>query len=88
MRTALISDIHGNYDGLMAVMADIAEQHCDRVLCLGDLVDGGLQSVEVVRELQSSGVLTVRGNHDEYGVWDDTLPGDVRFFAVSAGGDH
>ena len=26
MKTALISDIHGNYDGLKAVLADIAEQ--------------------------------------------------------------
>ena len=83
MKTALISDIHGNYDGLKAVLADIAEQHCDRVICLGDLVDGGLQSVEVVRELQASKVLTVRGNHDEYGVWDDTLPADVRDFLRS-----
>ena len=80
MRTALISDIHGNHDGLMAVLTDIEAQACDRIVCLGDLVDGGLQSVEVVEELRSRDVLIVRGNHDEYAVYDDTLPSEVRDF--------
>ena len=66
MRTALISDIHGNYTGLLAVLADIEDQKCDRILCLGDLVDGGPQSVEVVRLFQEQDILTVQGNHDEY----------------------
>lgn len=83
MRTALISDIHGNLDGLRAVFADIAGQSCDRIVCLGDLVDGGGQSVEVVRELRDRYVLTVRGNHDESGAWDDTLPRDVRAYLRS-----
>lgn len=66
MRTALISDIHGNYAGLLAVLADIEDQKCDRILCLGDLVDGGPQSVEVVRLFQEQAILSVQGNHDEY----------------------
>lgn len=78
MRTALISDIHGNYDGLLAVLADIERQGCDRILCLGDLVDGGLQSVEVVQCIRERCIITVRGNHDESAVWDFTLPLEVR----------
>lgn len=66
MRTALISDIHGNYAGLLAVLADIEQQQCGRILCLGDLVDGGPQSVEVVRFFQEQAILSVQGNHDEY----------------------
>ena len=66
MRTALISDIHGNFAGLQAVLADINQNHCDRILCLGDLVDGGLQSAEVVKYFQDSLILSVQGNHDEY----------------------
>lgn len=66
MRTALISDIHGNFAGLQAVLADINQNHCDRILCLGDLVDGGLQSAEVVKYFQDSSILSVQGNHDEY----------------------
>ena len=66
MRTALISDVHGNYAGLLAVLADIEQQQYDRILCLGDLVDGGPQSMEVVRLLQERAISSVRGNHDEY----------------------
>jgi len=76
MRTALISDIHGNYDGLQAVLKDIERQGCDRILCLGDLVDGGTQSVEVVRLFQQRAIPVVQGNHDEYP--DAPLPPDVR----------
>ena len=66
MRTALISDIHGNYEGLSAVLADIERRQYDRILCLGDLVDGGMQSTEVVRRVQELAIPTVQGNHDEY----------------------
>ena len=83
MRTALISDIHGNYDGLQAVLADIAGQQCDRVICLGDLVDGGTQSTEVARAIRDLGIMTVRGNHDESAVWDSTLPEDVQAYLKS-----
>jgi predicted phosphodiesterase len=64
MRTALISDIHGNYAGLMAVLADIETQSCDRILCLGDLVDGGEDNDEVATYFRENGILTIQGNHD------------------------
>lgn len=76
MRTAIVSDIHGNYDGLQAVLADIERQKCDRILCLGDLVDGGAQSVEVVQLFQQRAITVVQGNHDEYP--DAALPPDVK----------
>jgi predicted phosphodiesterase len=69
MRTALISDIHGNYDGLLATLDDIARLRCDRILCLGDLVDGGPDGLKVVELLRERALPTVRGNHDE---WPDT----------------
>jgi predicted phosphodiesterase len=64
-RTALISDIHGNLAGLAAVLADIERCGCDRVLCLGDLVEGGDDDDGVVAELRRRGIRSVRGNHDE-----------------------
>lgn len=75
MRTALISDIHGNYDGLLAVLEDIARLRCDRILCLGDLVDGGHYGPEVVALLRERAVPTVQGNHDEWP--STTLPLDT-----------
>ena len=65
MRTAIVSDIHGNFAGLMAVIADIQRHNCDRILCLGDLADGGQQSADVVQYLRDHNILTVQGNHDE-----------------------
>ena len=77
-RTALISDIHGHYAGLLAVLADAQAAGCDRILCLGDLVDGGDGDEEVVRLIRDSYIPTVRGNHDETNSL--TLAGDVRAF--------
>ena len=37
MRQALISDIHGNLEALQAVLADIASQNVDQIICLGDI---------------------------------------------------
>jgi predicted phosphodiesterase len=81
MRTALISDIHGNFDGLLAVLNDTALLKCDRVVCLGDLVDGGPHGPEVVKLVQELALPTVRGNHDE---WPDTiLPWDAKKYLRS-----
>jgi predicted phosphodiesterase len=64
-RTALIADIHGNCDGLQAVLNEIEQQKCDRIICLGDLVDGGEQNTEVVQLIRKRNVICVKGNHDE-----------------------
>ena len=80
MRTALISDIHGSLSRLQAVLADIAGQTCDRIVCLGDLVDGEDDGVEVARLLRDEGILTVRGNHDESALATAWLPDDVRAY--------
>lgn len=64
-RIAVISDIHGNHAGLMAALDDIAAQGCDRIVCLGDLVEGGPDNDRVIETLRERGVPCVRGNHDE-----------------------
>ena len=65
VRTAIISDIHGNHAGLLAVLDDIGRQRCDRIVCLGDLVDGGPENDRVVETLIERAIPCVRGNHDE-----------------------
>ena len=55
-RTAIITDIHGNLPGLEAVWQDIDSCDCDRVIRLGDLVDGGDHNDEVVRFLRDASV--------------------------------
>lgn len=64
-RTAIIADIHGNQPGLLAALADIERQGCDRIVCLGDLVDGGPDNEAVIQTIRSRAIASVRGNHDE-----------------------
>ncbi len=80
-RIAIVSDIHGNYDGLMAVLEDAAASLCDTLVCLGDLVDGGFDNEAVVRYVQGNSIPTVLGNHDETNDLD--LAPDVRAFLAA-----
>ena len=69
MLTAVIADIHGNLSGLLPVLDDIAACKCDRIVCLGDIVDGGPENAGTLEKLRSypAGYFaSVRGNHDEY----------------------
>ncbi len=65
MRTAVISDIHGDHSALTLVLADIDAAACDRIVCLGDVVNGGEANAACIDELTARRVITVRGNHDE-----------------------
>jgi len=59
MRILLVADIHGNWPALQAVR----EPH-DVCLCLGDLVDYGLEPGPCVEWARKNALVTVRGNHD------------------------
>ena len=65
MRTALFSDVHGDATRLRQVLADIENQQCDRMICLGDVVNGGVENKAIVQLLAASNIICVRGNHDE-----------------------
>jgi len=69
MKVLVISDIHGNYEALKAVLERAGRY--DDVLVLGDLVDYGPDPELVVDFVRSLGAKAIRGNHDEaaaYGV--------------------
>lgn len=75
MRIAVISDIHGNWTALEAVIVDLRTMAPDAVLHGGDLADSGSSPVEVfdcVRELGWRGVL---GNTDEMLIRPESLEG-------------
>jgi putative phosphoesterase len=64
MRIALISDIHGNYIALEAVLADIQSQHVNQIICLGDAATVGLQPKETLDALRELDCVCIMGNHD------------------------
>jgi predicted phosphodiesterase len=68
----IVSDIHGNYEALEAVLED-ARGLCDRILCLGDLVGYGADPNQVTEWAKSNVVSIVRGNHDRACSGTDSL---------------
>lgn len=63
MRYLIISDIHGNYDALEAVLED-ARGRYDQILCLGDLVGYGAEPNLVAEWVRGNAASVIRGNHD------------------------
>jgi len=66
VKLAVISDIHGNLAALDAVLDDIAHEHVDAILQLGDSLSGPLDGPQVAARLMEIGSINVRGNHDRY----------------------
>lgn len=70
MRYAIMSDIHGNYEALQAVIDDVDAVcvedgvKCDAMWCLGDVVGYGPDPSACVRTIRDMCELSVAGNHD------------------------
>ncbi|MFC0215224.1 metallophosphoesterase family protein [Paenibacillus chartarius] len=70
MRTIVISDIHGYYRTFVTLLSRVNyNPSIDKLILLGDYVDGGPAALEVVRLVQSlvsnSNVFAIGGNHDD-----------------------
>jgi predicted phosphodiesterase len=70
VRQALVSDIHGNLEAFHAVLADIASQSVDEILCLGDVVGYGPNPCECLDLVIKRCKVTVMGNHDQAALFD------------------
>lgn len=68
-RYAILSDIHGNLFALKEVINDLNNQMIDQIILLGDLIDYGMQSNEVVEfikdNLSSKIICNIWGNHEK-----------------------
>jgi len=61
-----IGDVHGHADTLKALVGKLNLGPLDRVVLLGDLVDRGPKSCEVLRfARENSRIFAVKGNHEE-----------------------
>ena len=66
MRIGIISDLHANLVSLQAVLAALEDEHCDSVLCGGDVVGYGPRPRECIDLIRERGIPCVQGNHDEW----------------------
>ncbi|WP_454863074.1 metallophosphoesterase [Pseudomonas hormoni] len=74
-RDFVVGDIHGQFDTLRTLMSQVQfDTDNDRLFAVGDLVDRGAQSEQVVDWLGKSWFHSVRGNHEQM-VIDCTVSG-------------
>lgn len=65
-RIAVLSDIHANLPALEAVIADMAAFKPDRVIVIGDIINTGPFSVQVLERVIDVRWSLLRGNHEYY----------------------
>ncbi|CAN5769116.1 metallophosphoesterase family protein [soil metagenome] len=66
MKMGFISDIHGNFEALKAVLERLDEMNVTEVYCLGDVVGYYSQVNECCDELRARSIPCIMGNHDWY----------------------
>lgn len=64
MKIAVMSDAHGNLDGLRRCLKPIQAEHPDRLFFLGDAFGYGDCGEEVLNVLRRMGVQCLMGNHE------------------------
>lgn len=64
MKTAIISDIHGNLEALTAVLERLQARSVDRIISLGDNIGYGPNPNEVMTLLAREKVESILGNHE------------------------
>ena len=81
MRVAALYDVHGNLPALEAVLAEVARERVDAIVCGGDVCAGPLPR-ECLDALRSADAAFVRGNADrELAPWPaEALGGEGRAF--------
>jgi putative phosphoesterase len=79
MRILLLADIHGNWPALQALT-----ESADICLCLGDLVDYGLEPAPCIDWMRHKAHHVIRGNHDHGVCQDVTVSGRNGFRYLTA----
>jgi hypothetical protein len=78
MSTLIIGDVAGQFDALQSLIQQVPEDKRRTVVLLGDLIDRGPKSAEVIEwARQTPGVVALVGNHEHmmiYALTPDALP--------------
>lgn len=63
-KIAIFSDICGNYEALNSILIDIDKDSFDDVICLGNLIGIGSDSLKCLRNIMDSKVVYLMGNEE------------------------
>ena len=86
-RDFVVGDIHGMFDHLSALMADIRfDDTRDRLFSVGDLVDRGPHSHRALEWLDKNWFHACRGNHEQF-VIDSDDPEQLEVWVQHNGGE-
>ena len=66
MKIGVISDVHGNYEALRAVLDELDRLQVSQIYCLGDVAGYYSQINECCDELIRRNIPNIMGNHDWY----------------------
>lgn len=64
-RRIFVGDVHGHYDALMRLLDAIAPDADDQIYFVGDLIDRGPKSAQVIDFVRQHGYGCVMGNHEQ-----------------------
>lgn len=64
MKIAVISDIHGNYDALVAVLNEAKKEKVDHLLVLGDIVGYYYHPDKILKLISEWSYDMIKGNHE------------------------
>jgi serine/threonine protein phosphatase 1 len=78
MRHFVIGDVHGCFSTLMALLKQLPVKKRDVIVFLGDYIDRGPRSFEVLALLQTmkKGTIFLKGNHEEFYLINFKNPAD------------
>lgn len=91
-RTIAIGDIHGHLEPLQQLITQLALSSSDHVVFLGDYIDRGTQSAQVIDYLMALGqqypqTTFLRGNHEQMLLWCLDVPEYLDYWC-KYGGDQ
>ncbi len=64
MKTAILSDIHGNMEAFLRVLEDVDNCKATQIFCLGDCIGYGPEPNKVLDKIKEYEIPTVLGNHE------------------------
>ena len=62
----IISDVHGNYPALCAVLEELDAYGCKKIISLGDVCGYYCMINECIQEFRKREIVNIMGNHDYY----------------------
>lgn len=87
MKTAVVSDIHGNSVALKAALSHIPRD-VDKLICLGDIVGYGPKPRQCVDKIREESDLTIKGNHEKALIRGETFNSTTAHYGLEYAKDE